>query len=541
MTPLFAGLAALAISMALIPLMMRLAPALGLMDQPAPRKVHAAPIPRVGGVGIVLGALIPVALLLPHDRAVTAYLFGSVVLLAFGLWDDMVELGHYTKFIGQFAAVLPVVYYGGVYVTTLPLTGLAQLPPEIGKPFTVFAIVGVINAINHSDGLDGLAGGESVLSLGCLLYLAFMANGAGVMTVAAAVIGGIFGFLRYNSHPARVFMGDGGSQFLGFTLGFLAVVLTQQVNPALSPALPALIIGLPVADILVVLYQRIRGGMNWFRATKNHIHHRLLGIGFDHYGAVVIIYSVQALFVISAAFLRFQSDALLLGIYIGTCAVLLTSLTVAERRGWTLHGHDMESRLRVLVEKTKAHPHFRNGPTKLITVAVPAFIVASSIGIYYVPRDFGGVSLAMFSVLAASLLIFRRSDVLQNRLVVYVTASFAVYLLERYPVVPTDVLVPLKIAFFGTVTVALALAIRYTEKDEFRTSPMDYLVALVVLFAGVTVGRRMDAGGFSVMLLEVIIMFYGVEWLLNQTNRRWNSLYLSTLCALLILGVRGVL
>lgn len=540
MMPLFAGLAALAISMALISLMVRLAPALGLMDQPSPRKVHATPIPRVGGVGIVLGALIPIALLLPHDRAVTAYLLGSVVLLAFGLWDDVAELGHYTKFIGQFAAVLAVVYYGDIYVTTLPLTGLAQLPPEVGKPFTVFAMVGVINAINHSDGLDGLAGGESILSLGCLLYLAFMAHSAGVITITAAVIGGIFGFLRYNSHPARVFMGDGGSQFLGFTLGFLTIVLTQRVNPALSPALPALIIGLPVADILGVLYLRIRGGMNWFRATKNHIHHRLLGIGFDHYGAVVIIYSVQAFFVIAAFFLRFQSDALILGIYVGVCAALFTFLTVAERRGRALHGHDKESRLRILVEKTKAHPYFRGGPAKLVAIAVPAFLVTSSFMVYYVPRDFGGASLALFAVLAASLVIFRHTDAIQNRLVVYVTASFAVYLLERYPVVPADVLVPLKVAFFVIVTVALALAIRYTDKDVFRTSPMDYLVALVVIFVGVTAGRRLETNGSYIMLVEIIIMFYGAESILNRTVRRWNLLYLSTLCSLLILAARGL-
>jgi UDP-GlcNAc:undecaprenyl-phosphate GlcNAc-1-phosphate transferase len=109
-------------------------------------------------------------------------------------------------------------------------------------------MVGMINAINHSDGLDGLAGGESMLSLGGIAYLSYLAGGTTVTVMALATIGGLFGFMRFNTHPARIFMGDGGSQFLGYTLGFLAVLLTQKVNPVLSPALPALLLGLPIAD-----------------------------------------------------------------------------------------------------------------------------------------------------------------------------------------------------------------------------------------------------------------------------------------------------
>jgi UDP-GlcNAc:undecaprenyl-phosphate GlcNAc-1-phosphate transferase len=111
---------AMAISLVIIPLMVRVAPKLGMMDKPDPRKVHTVPIPRVGGIGIVIGALLPLFLLLPFDESLIAYLFGAVVLLVFGAVDDCFELGHYTKFTGQFIAVLAVVYYGDVYVTNLP-------------------------------------------------------------------------------------------------------------------------------------------------------------------------------------------------------------------------------------------------------------------------------------------------------------------------------------------------------------------------------------------------------------------------------------
>jgi UDP-GlcNAc:undecaprenyl-phosphate GlcNAc-1-phosphate transferase len=180
MTHLYTFIAAMVISMAIIPLMARLAPMLGMLDKPDPRKVHTIPIPRVGGVGIVVGTLVPLLLWGPMAPMQQAYIFGSLVLLIFGVWDDVRTLGHYTKFVGQFIAVLTIVYYGDVYITQLPFVQLEDggTVDMIGKPFTVFALVGMINAVNTSDGLDGLAGGMSILSMCCLGYLSFLAQGA---------------------------------------------------------------------------------------------------------------------------------------------------------------------------------------------------------------------------------------------------------------------------------------------------------------------------------------------------------------------------
>ena len=281
MDSLILFVAAMVVSMTIVPIMMHIAPRIGMVDLPDPRKVHVIPIPRVGGVGIVIGALIPIIFWLPFEPLIISYIFGCFVLLVFGVWDDSCELGHYVKFFGQFLAVLPVVYYADLYVSILPLVG--EIPESVGKIFTVIAIVGMVNAINHSDGLDGLAGGMSMLSLACIGYFMYLADDMSMFLLVVSVMGGVFGFLRFNSHPAKVFMGDGGSQFLGFTLGYLAIVLTQVSNPALSPALPLLFLGLPIVDILAVFYLRISGGMNWFKATRNHIHHRLLDLGLTHY------------------------------------------------------------------------------------------------------------------------------------------------------------------------------------------------------------------------------------------------------------------
>ena len=283
----------MAICMAIIPVMMRVSPYIGMVDNPDQRKVHTAVIPRSGGVGIVVGILIPLIIWLDFSRFIISFIIGCLVLLLFGAWDDARPMRPVFKFIGQLLAAIIVVYYGEIYVHHFPFLDTEALPAYIGQPFTVVAIVGMVNALNLSDGLDGLAGGEALISLAAIAYLAYQFEGATAIAVAAATIGGIFGFLRFNSHPARIFMGDAGSQTLGFVLAVLAVYLTQLVNSVVSPVVALLLLGLPIIDSLVVFYLRARRGDSLVVAAKDHLHHRLLARGFYHYESVMIIYSIQ--------------------------------------------------------------------------------------------------------------------------------------------------------------------------------------------------------------------------------------------------------
>ena len=257
---LLIAIISMAICMLIIPIMMRIAPAIGMIDKPDIRKVHVMAVPRTGGVGIVVGMLIPLFLWLPLEQYVTSVLVGCVVLLFFGAWDDSRNIRPAFKFIGQLIAAIVVVYYGDIYVINFPFVVSGQLPQYIGQPFTVIAIVGMINALNLSDGLDGLAGGEALISLVAIAYLSYLYDGSATLAIAAATIGGIFGFLRFNSHPARIFMGDAGSQTLGFILAVLVVYLTQQVNSVVSPVVALLLLGLPVIDSVAVFYMRAKRG-----------------------------------------------------------------------------------------------------------------------------------------------------------------------------------------------------------------------------------------------------------------------------------------
>lgn len=540
MNNLLVFFAALAISVAIIPVMIRVAPRLGMVDMPDPRKVHAMPVPRVGGIGIVLGALIPLLLWMPLDDGMIAYVFGSFVLFCFGAWDDSHELGHYVKFIGQFMAVLAVVYYGNVYVTQLPFMGLEAVPEYIGKPFTVFAMVGMINAMNHSDGLDGLAGGMSVLSLSSIAYLAYLADGSQVISIAVAVLGGIVGFLRYNTHPARVFMGDSGSQFLGFTLGFLAVLLTQDVNPALSPALPVLLLGLPIVDILAVFAQRAYHGMNWFRATRNHIHHRLLELGFHHYEAVVIIYSIQMLFVVCAILLAYESDTLILSFYIVTCSLVFLFLILAERNKWHAHRVHGKSRFAALVQSVKQHGFFTSGTTRIVATVIPLMFLGTSVLTSEIPRDFG-LSSCILALILALLLVIRANVSIVLRAISYITAAFIVYLETKYFGGESTITYGIGVGLYILLAISIWLAVRYASDTEFRASPMDFLVIFIVLAMGIISRDHFHKELLGVMAVKLVVLFYGCEVIYARIANKWNLLNVSTLITLSILGARSLI
>lgn len=542
MTYLLTLITAMVLSMAFIPVMARLAPKLGMIDHPDPRKVHAKPIPRAGGVGIVLGALAPLALWLPLDALSGAYLFGALVLLAFGVWDDIQELGHYVKFIGQFVAVIAVVFYGDLHVTHLPFVD-GEVTEYTGKIFTVFAMVGMVNAVNHSDGLDGLAGGMSLLSLSAMAFLAYLSGGDGffLRIIALAALGGILGFLRYNTHPASVFMGDGGSQFLGFTAGFLAVFLVERVNTAISPALPALLLGLPIVDILAVFAQRVYHGMNWFRASKNHIHHRLLALGFDHYEAVVIIYSIQTFFVVSAIFLMYESDALILSIYLGVCALVFAFLLLAEKHKWRAHKSRRPSGLAKIIGSIKRHRLFSAIPMRFVSLAIPALFVLVGFMASRIPRDLGVVSGLLALILLAYLALRRAKDTTVLQVVTYVTAAFVVYLETRYCKQWAPFLDTIEVVYFVLLAAAIGITIRYGSKGEFKTTPMDYLVIFVVLFAGFLLHNLPEKADLGAMAVKLMIIFYGSELIITRMRKLVHFLTFATLATLMIFAVRGLI
>jgi len=532
----------IAISMLVVPLLSRFAPRLGLLDLPDPRKVHVTPVPRVGGWGIAIGGLVPVLLSFGLDPLLQSFVFGATVLFVFGVWDDARELGHWTKFIGQGLAVAAVVFHGDLYVMRLPFVDADWLSPLAGKCFTMFALVGAINAINHSDGLDGLAAGESLLTLVAMAVLAYVVGDGFAVGIALAMIGGILGFLRYNSHPARVFMGDSGSQVLGFTLGFLVVYLTQVAHTALSAALPLLLLGLPIADILAVLYQRIRGGNNWFKATRNHVHHRLLALGFDHYETVIAIYSIQAALVISGVLLRYEADATVAIVYLAVIGTLFVALSVAERSGWRARQDGAApSRVEAAIRYLRQNDFVRRAPLGVISALVPAVMLFGSVWVATVPRDFAIAAGVLAAVVLAETLRAGAGRSPLARAAVYAAAIFCAYLLILYPRSDAVTVHAATLAAMEILAVAIAAYVRFASKQEFGTTPTDYLVVFGVL--ALIVFGAVDTSSRAIVELVAFatILLYGCEVVLARGSQRWPVMHVSTFATLAILALRGVL
>jgi len=542
MQALLVFITAMAISMVVLPLMVRLSPYIGMMDQPDARKVHSTPIARVGGIGIVLGSLAPLLVWMPMNDLLHAYVVGSLVLFAFGALDDQRELGHYVKFIGQFIAVGIVVFYGGLTIEQIPFVAAESLSSSIGIPLTIFAMVGMVNAINHSDGLDGLAGGESLLSLLGIAFIAYQTENSinNTVVIACAVMGGIVGFLRYNTHPAKVFMGDSGSQFLGFTLAFLVILLTQRVNIALSPALPALLLGLPVIDILAVLFLRAKSGMNIFRATRNHIHHRLLDRGFSHQSSVIVIYSTQAFFVLSALGLTYEADWIILLLYSFVCCVIFILLTRAEQSNWQFQ-YNVSSFLHKVNIKKGLLSRIGKQQFLLIKILIPLLFIYVSIAIPSVSPDFVVISLLLVIALILDLLFGhgRRSIIQQGS--VFICAIFVVYLSSLYLSHGLESYKTIEIVIYALLSGSIAITLKLAKGLEFKTTSADYLTLFIVLLVGFFQNIYFLEVNLAEVALKSVIVLYGCELIGNQKDiGRWSMLNIAVLITLGILALRGI-
>lgn len=526
------------VSMAMIPPLARAAPWLGLIDVPDSRKVHARPIPRIGGIAIIVGLIVACLFWVQVDGWVTGYLLGVIVIALFGLWDDRTDLDYRLKFAGQFAASAIAVIVGGIQVTELPLLDAWVLPPIIAIPLTIVFLVAITNAINLTDGLDGLAGGTTLIAVGCVGVLAYLAGDHPVAIISVSLIGALLGFLRYNSYPARVFLGDTGSQFLGFSACVLAIVLTQKSSTALSPALPLMLLGLPILDTAMVMTHRICEGHSPFKPDRNHIHHRLLALGLDHYEVVVVIYGVQSLLVAAAFLFRFESDEFLLLFYALFAGATASVLILARRYGWVLKERAGQHRLLArLVEWMRQRRTVYIIAVNAVGMALPLIFLAGPLAAVSVPPDFGLVAVICLAALFAA---WRGvGGGMLDRLAIYVTAAIAVFFVNQQLAsseVGTDAL----LIFCGLVALAVGAAMRLGDTDTFAVSPLDFLVILMVLLVTYLASLAGGDPELGRLATEMVVLFYACEVLLLHSPRYWRFLRASTAVALAIYGIRSV-
>ncbi|RUS49241.1 undecaprenyl/decaprenyl-phosphate alpha-N-acetylglucosaminyl 1-phosphate transferase [Cohnella sp. AR92] len=317
---------ALALALALTPFVKKFAVKVGAMDVPDHRKVHTKIMPRMGGLAIYAAFTVTILLLLPwlpdsflsdHDeKLIAGMLVGGTVIVLLGALDDRFQLNAKLKFLVQIAAACIVVFGFDIKINLVNIPFGSAMQPMgdwLSIPLTIFWIVGVTNAINLIDGLDGLAAGVSGIAIATILVMAAIMGQASVILLSAVLLGGVVGFLHYNFHPARIFMGDSGSLFLGFALANLSMLGFKQIT-IVSFVIPILIIGVPLSDTFFAIIRRLVNKKPIFAPDKGHLHHRLQQLGFSHRKTVLIIYGIAAFF--------------------GACAVILSVATSAGMGNW---------------------------------------------------------------------------------------------------------------------------------------------------------------------------------------------------------------
>lgn len=324
-TAAVAFLLSMILAAVLTPRVRDLALARGWLDHAVgSRKIHGRPVPRVGGLAIVLGFFAPILtlflvrtgqsqLLWTDAPRTAALLVGGLCIAALGVWDDLRGAGALVKF-GVQALVAAGLWGMGFRVETIAMPfGGALSVGLLSLPLTVFWIVGVTNAMNLIDGLDGLAGGVALFALGTSFVVAFARGETTMALFSAALAGSVLGFLFYNWNPASIFMGDTGSMFLGYVLAAGSILTHQKSSTAVALLVPIVALGLPITDTLLAIGRRAWRGRPLFSADREHIHHKLLGLGLSQRQAVLVLWGTAAFLGASALVLSFASSAQVAG------------------------------------------------------------------------------------------------------------------------------------------------------------------------------------------------------------------------------------
>ena len=312
-------------SLILVPIIKKAAVHIGAMDEPNARKIHKVPMPRLGGLAIYLAFLLGYILYVEVNNQMLSILIGSFLLILIGLIDDIKSVPARYKLIAQIISAAIVVLYGNLSFTEISILGnKIYFSKVIGSILSIIFIVAITNAINLIDGLDGLAAGISSIYFLTIAIIAFILNRIGGLDVIISLImlGATLGFLFHNFPPAKIFMGDTGSLFLGFMVSVIAL-LGYKVTTFTSLIVPIIILAIPIFDTIFAILRRLLKGQNIGVADKEHFHHQLLKMRYSPMTSILIIYAIDIAFATVSIFYILGDTQVAIAIYIVLMILLL--------------------------------------------------------------------------------------------------------------------------------------------------------------------------------------------------------------------------
>jgi UDP-GlcNAc:undecaprenyl-phosphate GlcNAc-1-phosphate transferase len=509
----FSFMGSLIICMALIPALTASSWRLQFVDLPRERHAHGAPIAKVGGIAFAAATFAAVLLWAPKDRLILSSLLGGGVILLFGVWDDRAGLHYRMKFIGQVLAAAIVVGLAGIRITSVPFLDDVLFPGWIAVPLTLVVVVGITNAVNLADGLDGLAGGLSLISFAGIAYLAYQVDEPLLVLLMVSVLGGLLGFLRFNTYPARIFMGDAGSQFLGHYLAVAAILLTDATRTGYSPLLALFIWGVPLLDTVGVMGQRLFEGRSPFVGDRNHVHHKLLVMGLTHGQAVTLIYLVHGLMVSCAYLLRWQSDAVLIGWYLLFAAAIISIFVRKSRQPLATVASAQDS-LRPVSSSNPSTQVIRDWPLKILHLLLPLYLVVSVAIPRQVPWDAGVIGAGLLVAMIGAI-ILGRGMVWVLRAGLYVGSTCLLYYSEVFPRFSGADLATSVNIWFALLAGLVMLTIRFAGAERFQTTPLDHLIVLLAVVMPFLPEVSVGDVPVSLLTAKLIVLFFAFELLLH--------------------------
>lgn len=314
---------ALILSLLLVPGVAKLAIRIGAVDKPNARKVHTKIMPRMGGLAIYVSFFVVLFLSQSMTQQLLGLFLGETVLVIVGIIDDMKDIPAKVKLCGQIVAACIVVAFGvRVDFMTNIFHGDTFFLSVFSIPVTIIWIVSIINAVNLIDGLDGLAAGISIIAATTMAIVGYASGQTAMASMAMILIGATLGFLRYNFHPAKIFMGDTGSMFLGYNLAVFAVLGVAKSFTLLSLVTPILVLAIPILDTLFAIIRRKMNHKPIFKPDKHHLHHCLLNYGFSHRDTVLIIYAVSAILALCGLIMTYLNSTQ------GICLLAVISVVI---------------------------------------------------------------------------------------------------------------------------------------------------------------------------------------------------------------------
>ncbi len=291
---------ALAVAYFITPKVMKFAIKVGALDAPDDRKVHTSPIPRMGGLAIYVAFVLAVLASMHISREIMGLLVGGTVILIVGIIDDLKPLPAKVKLLGQIVAAAVLVMFDiRIEWLTNPFGDMLYVD-YLAIPLTILWVVSLTNTVNLIDGLDGLAAGVSTIAAVTILLVALQQNFLVVAILTAALAGSALGFLQHNFNPAKIFMGDTGSMFLGYMLAAISILGAVKSAATIALIVPIVALGLPILDTAFAIIRRYMSGRPIFKPDKGHLHHRLLEMGLTQKQAVLLMYVISGCLGLSA-------------------------------------------------------------------------------------------------------------------------------------------------------------------------------------------------------------------------------------------------